>query len=298
LGGFAGDQSQELKLATPEERVAQGVLWAMRVDINPSFETPLSFLVESTEKSTRITVYRFITDARKSADVDLLYSFTTASMSLPDWLFKLSEEDHVHGLDGVSVRMHIVASGRSRVIGRWNPNANTKERGLEEYVGLIATLIDTTGVKPRHMLERLMLEDSVEFSIPVPPAFMAAAERIQEKHHESVGSILEKSYHRASSDSNIVLDMRRKVVRGKAAQRVAVDLTALIGSFTQASERYIVSQFDDLVAASTVEDPFAAPTQRQEDAEPADSGQPATKPADKPPVKDQPSTPTSKVVPR
>ena len=294
--GFAGE-SQEFKLATPEERVAHGASWAMRVDINPSFETPLTFLIETTGKSTRITVYRFITSARKAADVDLLYRLTTASISLPDWLFKLAEDDHVHGLDGVAVEMHIVAGERSRHIRRWSPRYNSKERGLEEFASLIETFIDATGVKPRHMVERSSLDDSVEFSIPAPPAFIAAAASVNEKHHETVGSILEKRYSRAGSDSKIVLDTSRKVIHGKATQRVADDLTALIGSFSQASERYIISYLEDLVATSTTEDPFAAPTQREEDVEPGHA-QPPTHPADKPSANNHPSTPASEDTPR
>jgi len=52
--------------------------------------------------------------------------------------------------------------------------------------------------------------------------------------------------------------------------------------------------------STTVPNPFGDDKRNEstKSVEPAGAGQPATKPADKPPVKDQPSTPTSKVSPR
>ena len=294
----AQERERLMQLESPEEAVQRGAVWALRVDLDPSFETPLTFIVSATDSDSRVSVYRFVEQPRTKGNLDLFYRPKfEAPFKAPTWLRELQTIDKETGLDGMNVAVEFADAQGVHEVHRWSPEYKAAERNLKRFVGLINDLLRFTGINTRPRIRhQKWSEELVDISIPVSPSFVAAAKRVEARHKLETGEILNSMHLEGGTGELVRFDADRKTVHGRARQRGAVALTAALGRIAFASEDHIFEELHK-AAVGIANDPFGTRQQETKRVEQDGSGQPATAPESKLEGNEKPK-PESEVRPR
>lgn len=244
-------------LPKPESLVKAGASWAMRIDVDASFKTPLTFIVSARGKTTTVSTYRFLNHGRKKEQLDLSHHMTLPSkLELPQWFFELKEQDRSGGLDGTSTSVTIHNGEKSRTIRRWTPGLNAASRGLDQYVGLIDRYFKYSGIQARSTWSGF---DLVEFTLPVPNEFIGAADMLKRRKNMTIDQLLKNYDQTGDKNSKVHFDLENRTLTGQLPRDGSIALQSFVAECLQSSERSIYERLLSMLPDKNDKDPFASP---------------------------------------